>query len=228
MNDVAHRNMFSEGLVLGLLARFREIQGRTDIKAVVLTGGGNVFMMGGTEEGLIDIADGNAKYSDLPFLYEGLLRCEVPVIAAMQGHALGAGLCFGLYADIVVMAEEAVYGANFMSYGFTPGLGATFILAERFGNPLATEMMYVARSFTGRELKERRSSPIFRPAAEVHAEALAIARRLADKPRESLVILKQELAGRTLAALPRVIAAEIEMHRQTFAIPEVRDRIREH
>ncbi|AGP33712.1 hypothetical protein SCE1572_03900 [Sorangium cellulosum So0157-2] len=228
MNDVTHRNMFSEGLVLGLLARFREIQGRADIKAVVLAGGGNVFMMGGTEDGLIDIADGNAKYSDLPFLYEGLLRCEVPVIAAMQGHALGAGLCFGLYADVVVMAEEAIYGANFMSYGFTPGLGATYILAERFGNPLATEMMYVARSFTGRELKERRSSPIFRPAAEVHAEALAIARRLADKPRESLVILKQELAGRTLAALPRVIAAEIEMHRQTFAIPEVRERIREH
>ncbi|WP_437483053.1 polyketide synthase [Sorangium sp. So ce1014] len=226
IDDPAHDNALSEGLVLALLARFQEIAGRPEIKVVVLTGRDDVFLKGSTEAGLLDAADGGTRSPDLSFLCGGLLRCEVPVIAAMQGQAEGAGLCFGLYADVVVLAEEGIYSANFIDYGLTPGLGATFILREQLGGPLATEMMYLGRSYTGRELRDRGVSLAVRPMAEVRAEALAIARRLAEKPREALVVLKRELAGRKLAALPRVVDAENEMRRRVLASPEARDQIR--
>lgn len=224
--DPAHENALSDGLARALLARFQEIAGRPEIKVVVLTGRDDVFLRGSTEAGLLDAADGGTTSPDLSFLCGGLLRCEVPVIAAMQGQAVGAGLCFGLYADVVVLAEEGTYSANFMDYGLTPGLGATFILREQLGGPLATEMMYVGRSYTGRELRDRGVSLAVRPMAEVRAEALTIARRLAEKPRDALVVLKRELAGRKLAALPRVVDAEIEMRRRVLASPEARDQIR--
>ncbi|AGP33724.1 hypothetical protein BE04_26710 [Sorangium cellulosum] len=226
IDDPAHDNALSEGLLLALRSRFAEIVQRPEIKVVVLVGRDDVFLMGGTEAGLSEVADGGTRSSDLSFLCGGLLCCEVPVIAAMQGQAEGAGLCFGLYADVVVLAEEGAYSVSSMDYGLTPGLGATFILREQLGGPLATEMMYLGRSYTGRELRDRGVSLAVRPMAEVRAEALAIARRLAEKPREALVVLKRELAGRKLAALPRVVDAEIEMRRRVLASPEARDQIR--
>ncbi|WP_159397265.1 polyketide synthase [Sorangium cellulosum] len=217
VDDPAHHNALSEAVVLALVARFQEIVARPEIKVVVLEGREDVFLTGGAEAGLPDVDDGKAPFSGHPFLCEGLLRCDVPVIAAMQGHAAGAGLCFGLFADVVVLAEESTYSASSMNFGITPGLGATFVLKEQLGGPLATEMMFLGRSYTGRELRERGVSLAVRPKAEVGAEALAIARRLAEKPRESLVVLKRELAGRKLAALPRVLAAELEMRQRTQA-----------
>jgi polyketide synthase PksL len=225
MQDHPSRNMFSERIIQGLIARFAALEQYHGIKAVVLTGSGNIFSMGGTAEQLNNIADRKNSFTDAPFLYRGLLETSIPVIAAIQGHASGGGLLFGLYADIVVMAEESVYSAVFTKYGFTPGMGATFILKEKFGNNLATEMMYTAKAFRGEELKERGASVIIKQRREVLAEAMNIARLLAQKPRHTLEVLKQELAGRILAELPAYIERETYMHGLTFSHPEVKQRI---
>ena len=173
-----------------------------------MTGYEKIFCMGGTQEQLLNISDQKSKCSDVPFLYKGLLEAGIPVIAAIQGHAYGAGLMFGLYADIVLMSEESVYSAVFMRYGFTPGMCSTYILKEKFGYNLANEMMFTARSFTGKELREKGASVIFRNHGDVLREALNIARLLAEKPKHALEVLKTELAGRMLAYLPGVIQSE--------------------
>src|SRR5690606_32652185 len=120
---------FTAGVIEGLERAFVAIAERKDLKVVVLHGYDNYFCCGGTKEELLGIHEGRIAFSDRPF-YELPLRCELPVIAAMQGHALGGGLVLGCYADIMVLAEECMYGAVFMKYGFTPGMGGTFILPE--------------------------------------------------------------------------------------------------
>ena len=80
------------------------------------------------------------------------------MISAMQGHALGGGLAFGCFADIIVMGVECIYSANFMKYGFTPGMGATYIIPRKFGEVLGTEMLLTAKNYYGSELKERGAS----------------------------------------------------------------------
>lgn len=225
MSDRENRNMFSDKLVGGLMAQFHKLRHNENIKAIVLTGYDNVFAFGGTQEQLTMISERTFSFTDVPFMYRGLLECEIPVITAIQGHASGGGLLFGLYGDIVVMAEEGVYNAVFMKYGFTPGMGATYILQDKLGNNLATEMMFTARSFRGEELRDRGASVLIRPGKEVVQEAVSIARMLVDKPLHSLKTLKAELAGRTLRALPDVIAAEEQMHEETFGHPDVKKRI---
>ena len=103
MTDRASKNMFSEELVLGLHKQLFAIQQNKPIKVVILTGYDNVFCMGGSQESLVAIAERRADFTDMPLLYRGLLELEVPVITAMQGHAFGGGLLFGLYGDIVVL-----------------------------------------------------------------------------------------------------------------------------
>ena len=132
MEERAQRNTFSKALVEGLMTTFAQISENPAVKVVVLHGYDNYFCCGGTQELLIQIYEGKLNFNHLP-IYRLLLDCAVPTISAMQGHALGGGFTFGCYADLIVMAEESMYGANFMKYGFTPGMGSTYILPHKFG-----------------------------------------------------------------------------------------------
>ena len=222
--DREHSNLFSPALVRGLVEAFAALAADTALRAVVVHGYGSVFCPGGTRDELLGIFEGRVKFDDLP-LYRLFLDCPVPVLAAMQGHALGGGLAMGLFADVVLLAEELLYSANFMKYGFTPGMGATLVIPARFGGLLATEMMFTAASYHGGELARRGVGCRVLKRAEVIPAALRLARDIADKPVVSVRMLKAHLAAPLRDALPGTVAAELAMHRTTFAQPVVRERI---
>lgn len=226
MEDRENRNQFSKNIIHGLMAKFHEIQQMKTIKAIIITGYDNVFCMGGTKEQLNNIYEEKNAFTDVPFLYRGLLSADVPVISAMQGHAFGGGMLFGLYADMVIMSREAVYSAVFTKYGFTPGMGATYILREKMGNSLSIEMMYTAKMYRGEELERRGANVMFANQKDVFKEALYIARQIADKPRYTLEVLKRGLADRMLNYLDICIEDEERMHRLSFSNPEVEARIK--
>ena len=73
---------------------------------------------------------GKLKFTDVAF-FRLLLDCEIPVVAALQGHCIGGGFAFACFADLFVLAEEACVSTNFMTYGFTPGMGATYIVPNQ-------------------------------------------------------------------------------------------------
>ncbi|WP_333754003.1 polyketide synthase, partial [Streptomyces sp. IBSBF 2394] len=219
--------MFTERLLDDLRAAFDAVAVRTDVKAVVITGSDGVFSMGGTAEALETLADGEGRFTDQSFVYEGLLRCDRPVVAAIDGHASGGGLAFGLYADVVLLAEESVYSANFVAYGFTPGMGATYVLERRFGSALADEMMLTGRSLSGAELHRHGAMVTVLPRGEVLPAALDRARALAARPEGAVRRLKQELAGRVLARLDEVVGREVRMHEEVLGTG-ARDRVRGH
>ena len=218
-----YSNMVTKPMYYMLLKAIKQIQDTPSIKAVVITGYDNIFCMGGTKERLSAIADKKEACSRGSIIYKGLLSMRVPVITAMQGHALGGGFVFGLFGDIIVMAEDGMYSTNFMRYGFTPGVGSTYILKEKLGTNLALEMMYSAREYTGQELKDRGVSFVFKPASEVLEEAITIAKSLAKNPVKSLEVLKAELSGRTLRQLPYIIESEVDMHGQVFTQDSMSD-----
>jgi len=224
LQDRESKNTFSRALIEGILTRFDEIRKNKDLKVVVVHGYDNIFCAGGTKEELIGILENKTSFDDLAF-YRILIDCELPTIAAMQGHALGGGLVFGLYADIVAMAEECIYSTNFMRYGFTPGLGATLIIPEKLGINLANEMLFSAKTYHGGELRDRGVPFKIVKKSEVINTAVAIAKELADKPLESLKLLKKKMSKKILQQIPETIKEELAMHKISFALPGVRERI---
>jgi polyketide biosynthesis enoyl-CoA hydratase PksI len=224
LEDREHRNTFSRELLEGLLATFSSIAQNETIKVVVIHGYENYFCCGGTKEELLSIQSGQVTFADFTF-YRLLLDCDVPTIAAMQGHALGGGLAFGCYADVIVMAEECLYSANFMKYGFTPGMGATYIIPKRLGTSLGQEMLLTAKSYHGGVLKSRGVSVDVVRKNEVITTAMSLAKELADKPRTSLKLLKQHLVQTIKSELPTIIEQELTMHQISFSQPGVKERI---
>jgi polyketide biosynthesis enoyl-CoA hydratase PksI len=226
LEDRASRNMFTSALVDGLRGAFDGLADDPSVKVVVVCGYDSYFCCGGTRAELLRIADGKAGFAELDF-FRVLLDCPVPTIAAMQGHALGGGLAFGCYADLLVLAEESLYAANFMRFGFTPGMGATFIIPKRLGDTVGTEMLWSARGYHGGRLRARGVPVEVLNRSEVVPAARVLAAELAERPRTSLVLLKEHLSRGIKLELAAVIEAESRMHGVSFALPEVRARIAE-
>lgn len=224
IDDIPNKNCMSPEFFGGLRKVSEEIRSNTETKVVVFHGLGSYFCSGGNKQLLLDISEEKKKYTDIGFFHY-LLDCDVPTIAAMQGHAIGGGLIFGMYADAIVMAEECIYSANFMHYGFTPGVGATIVIPEKCGKILGNEMLLSGKDYLGRELKERGISAHVVKKADVLQTAMSLAKNLAEKPLISLKILKHHLNIKLRNELPSIIAAELEMHRLTFTRPEVKARI---
>ncbi len=224
MQDRVGKNTFSEAITQGLMDAFAQVERLPDCKVVMLTGYDNYFASGGTQEQLMSLSDGRGAFTDRA-LYSLPLHCPVPVISAMQGHGIGGGFVLGMFADLVVLGRENIYTANFMRYGFSPGMGATFILPQKLGLGLATEMMLTANNYRGEELQQRGMPFPVVPRDKVMAHALDLAQTLAEKPKVSLVALKDHLSAPLRQALPATIAQEVAMHTVTFAQPEVKSRI---
>ncbi|MBD3316024.1 MAG: enoyl-CoA hydratase, partial [Chitinivibrionales bacterium] len=194
-------------------------------KAVILTGYDTYFASGGTQESLLSIYEGKLSFTDAD-LYSLALNCPVPVISAMQGHGIGGGFAMGMFADFVVFSRESVYTTNFMKYGFTPGMGSTFILPQKLGIALAQEMLIAARTYRGAELQKRGIPFPVIPRSDVLGYALELAQSIAEKPRLSLVTLKDHLVAHLREGLAGVIEKESIMHDKTFHQPEVKERLK--
>ncbi|EDP94615.1 polyketide synthase [Kordia algicida OT-1] len=226
MQDKKSKNTFSQALTDGLIKAYKYIEKQEKYKAVILTGYDTYFASGGTQNQLMSLSDGSgSKFTDFD-LYSLSLNCPIPVIAAMQGHGIGGGFAMGLFADFVILSKESIYTTNFMKYGFTPGMGATYILPKKIGITLAEEMLLTARNYRGDELKTRGIPFSVLRREEVMHHAYELGKSLAEKPRVSLVALKDHLVAEMRNELPKVIQQEVKMHEITFAQPEVKERIK--
>ena len=224
LQDRVNKNTFSNVFMEGVIKAFADVSTDPRYKVVIITGYDTYFASGGTQESLLALSDGKGKFTDVN-LYSLALDCEIPVISAMQGHGIGGGFVMGLFADFVILSRESVYTTNFMRYGFTPGMGATYIVPKKLGMGLAHEMLLNGANYRGLEL-EKRGVPFPVVARdEVLPRAYELAAELSEKPRVSLVTLKSHLVRTLREELDGVIQQEVAMHDKTFHQPEVRERI---
>ncbi|MBO0879087.1 MAG: enoyl-CoA hydratase/isomerase family protein [Mycobacterium sp.] len=194
-----------------------------DIRVVIVAGLPEMFSCGGAQEVLARAEEVPAHSGYEPFA-RALAHSPLPVVAAMNGHAFGAGLVFGLYADVPVLSERSVYSANFLQYGMAPYMGATYILRSRLGAVLGSEMLLTARGYRGSELRSRGASVLVVGHNDVISTATAIANRIAAAPRRPLELVKQQLAARTIADADAAMATELEPHHIALGLPFVRER----
>ncbi|MDE1462563.1 polyketide synthase [Spartinivicinus poritis] len=224
MQDTAHKNTFSDALVTGLIRAFDHIKASNSYKVVILTGYGSYFSAGATKDGLLALANGQGQFTDTN-IYSLTLDCPIPVISAMQGHGIGGGFVMGLFSDFIILSRESIYTTNFMKYGFTPGMGATYIVPKKLGVSLGHEMLLNAQTYRGETLKQRGIPfPVY-PRNDVLTHALETAKQLAEKPRVALVTLKEHLVTPIRQKLPEIIKQELAMHEKTFYQQAVKERV---
>lgn len=226
MHDIARKNIFSEELIDGIISAIDELEEKYHPPVMILKGLPEVFSGGGEKQTLLDLADGKVAVKDL-LVSEKLINTSFPVIAAMEGHAVGGGLVMAVCCDIVIAARESRYGAVFMSMGFTPGMGCTTLLQELFGPYISNEMMLTAKRFKGRELLAKNTNINYiLPKEQVVPKALDVALQIADKNVKSVYLLKYALSARKKKLLIDARLQEDYMHRISFGYPETKEIIK--
>lgn len=168
----------------------REAEADAQVRSLILTGTGKCFVAGGDIRYFttIDKAGAEAMALRVQRMQEALFSLRVPVIAAINGHALGGGLELMMACDIAIAEEQATLGLTEVKLGLIPGAGGTRMLARML--PLGTAKRML---FTGDRI----------PARE--AEALGLVDQVV--PTGQCMAAAHELAARINAAGPVAVAA---------------------
>jgi enoyl-CoA hydratase/carnithine racemase len=180
-------NAYNEPLLRGAVDAFEQLDERDDVRAIVLTGKGDAFCAG------VDLTDmpltpemDFVEYEEGLGLFQNVVRTlrhiETPVIAAVNGYALGAGCDTALACDFRIVSDEGVIGETFIDVGFVPGDGGAFLLPRLIGEARAKELIFTGRKLGGEEIVEWDLAREQVAADELLEAAIDFAARLADRP----------------------------------------------
>lgn len=170
------------------------IRADRSLHALLLTGAGEAFCAGGDLKALSDgersVAENRERISLLHVWFRELVNLELPVIAAVDGPAFGAGFNLALAADFVLCSTRARFCAVFGRIGLVPDLGGFFLLPRTVGLHRAKDLILTARSISAQEAKELGIvAEICQPEA-LRETATAFAGRFRHASREAIGIAK--------------------------------------
>jgi enoyl-CoA hydratase/carnithine racemase len=147
-------NFFDYNLIHDLADAFEALDNETECRALMLCSDGKSFCAGANFANR-DAQSGEApaRPGENPLYVEGvrLFRCKKPVIASIQGPAIGGGLGLALVADFRVASPDARFAANFVKIGIHPGFGLTYTLPRLIGVQKASLMFLTGRRIEGKE-----------------------------------------------------------------------------
>ncbi|NUO52393.1 MAG: enoyl-CoA hydratase/isomerase family protein [Polyangiaceae bacterium] len=230
LDDPARKNAMSVDLGDALRQRVRELAGDPTLRAAVITGAGGAFSAGGDLsmlERLRTSKEDEARVFMLEFYgrYLSVLDLGVPLVAAVDGPAIGAGLAVALACHITIVAEDAKLALNFASLGLYPGMGSTYFAARRMGDQRAAEILLTGRRFDGREAVRIGAALEAVPANEVLPRAKALAQTIAEQGPLATRSLADAL-GPDRAALAAALEREAREQAKSYVSQDLGEGLR--
>lgn len=197
LNRPDNRNSMTSDLLDGFRLAVDRVRQDGSLRCVVITGEGSCFSAGADFKAAVqregDIRKLQAHERSFamyePFL--SVLDVEVPVIAALNGHAVGGGFGLALACDLRIASREAKYGANFARIGLHSGLAISYLLPRLIGPVHAAELLLSGRLIDGREAEELGLMNRVVPKDEVKTAALAMAKTIAKNAPVAVRMMKK-------------------------------------
>lgn len=223
-----HRlNAVTARLYEELIRKLEGAEADPAVRSVVLTGAGRAFSAGADLKRHREAPPtdtGRRRYAALGQAANRLLQTiGVPVVAAVNGPAVGAGLELALSADFAIAASDAKLRLPEIALGTFVGGGVTYTLPERVGTVRARELLYLGDFFSGAEAATLGVVHRALPAEEVLPEAIALAGRLARRAPRPLAKAKRLLRAAPARSREAALAAEQAALEEIFGTEDWRE-----
>jgi len=212
-----------------LVRCFEAFQWDRTARCVVFTGAGaKAFCVGGDlkeREGMAD-ETWRAQHAIFEAAAAKVLHCPVPVIAAVEGFAMGGGCELAVLSDFIVASETAVFAVPEVTRGIFPGIGGTQLLPRIIGAPLAKEMIFTGRRVPAAEAKAIGLVNHLVPAGQARAKALEIAQVIADNGPIAVRQAKKAVSWGSETDLETGMALAIEAYNVTVTTDDRLEGVR--
>jgi enoyl-CoA hydratase/carnithine racemase len=222
-----HRNAFGDGMGDELASAYRRCDADDEVRAVVLTGEPPAFCAGA------DLSAGEDTFTAPGdgFSAAGVrfpaFALRKPVLAAVNGHAIGIGLTLALQCDVRIMAADARYGVVQARYGVLGDAYVHWVLPRLVGVSRAAEILFTGASFDGRRAHELGLCSRVLPAEEVLPATRAIAREMADRAAPLSLAASKQVLWASLGGDPaEVEELETTWHRRLMSHDDAREGAR--
>jgi len=228
-------NAVSPAVFAGLYEAGKQIEADDDVRAVLIRGEGRAFCSG------LDLASlqafgsapqdgGNGDSSDVDGSQAqggfGIWQSmDKPVVAAVQGYALGAGFQLALAADIRIAADDAVMSVFEITYGLVPDLGGTQLLPPIVGPARAKELIWTAKRFSAAEAQELGIVNRVVAPGQLEDEARAFAAELASRPPLPIRFTKKLVNDSARMTLEEGMRGEIQAQIKCITSNDMREAV---
>lgn len=203
MNSPETHNALSElSQIQEFIALCADLRLDQSVRAVVLTGNGKSFCAGGN---IKDMQNREGIFSGSPYELRdtyrngiqqiplALYELDIPIIAAVNGAAIGAGLDLACMCDIRIASDKAIFAESFVKLGIVPGDGGAWLLPRIIGIPKASLMAFTGDTVGAEKALEWGLVEQLCPAEELDTQALELAQRIAQNPGHALRLCKRLL-----------------------------------
>lgn len=204
------------------------------VGAVILTGAGKLFSSGGNVKemadrrgvfGLEPIEQRHAYIDTIQRIPRAMVRCEVPVIAAVNGPAVGAGCDLAMMCDLRLMTDRAFFAESFVQIGLIPGDGGSWFLPRVIGEARAAEMTLTGDRVGAETALEWGMVSGVLAADDLLAEAHALAQRIVKNPAHAVRMAKRLLTASRTDSLDSVLGLAAAMQPLAHGDPEHHERV---
>ena len=223
MNRPEKKNALTFAMYDAMAQAIESASGLSPIRCVVIAGAPGAFSAGNDLGDFMKAATGGEGLGNavLRFLY-ALARAERPLVAAVQGVAVGIGTTMMLHCDYAVAASDARFSTPFVALGLVPEAASSLLAPRLMGHRRAFELLVMGKPLSGEEAKACGLVNQVAPTAEVEAEALKAAQAIAALPPEGVAISRRLMKGAP-DEIVRRMDEESSAFRQRLASKEARE-----
>ncbi|MFQ5826789.1 MAG: enoyl-CoA hydratase/isomerase family protein [Dehalococcoidia bacterium] len=223
-------NAIDHTLHLELEDIFEDVAGDEEVNAVILTGSGRTFSAGGDIKGMVDRTTNGTPFITLAGarrLILNILKVEQPIIAALNGDAVGLAATVALFCDIILAAESARIGDPHVRVGLVAGDGGAIIWPLLAGLAKAKELLLTGDLITAGEAERLGVINRVLPEDQLMPQARALAQRLANGPTKAIRWTKQVIQKRLRDEVNLVLDASLGLeYGETFTSQDHQEAVR--
>jgi enoyl-CoA hydratase/carnithine racemase len=217
LNRPEATNALSIPLQSQLSEAFEALSCDDSVRAIVLTGGEEVFAAGGDIKGLADAGPIDILKRHTERVWAPIERCPKPIVAAVCGYAFGGGAELAMHCDIIVAGRSASFAQPEIRIGIMPGIGGTQRLVRAVGKFNAMRMLLTGRPVGAEEARFMGLVSVVVEDGQVLGEALAMASAIAAMPPLAAMQIKEVVLAGVDASLEAALMLERKANQLLFA-----------
>jgi len=217
MDRFEARNALDLAMRIELAEKVAALDADSAIRAIVVTGGDTIFAAGADLNELRKRTVHDRSFRDSRVAWTALEACSKPLLAAVNGFALGGGCELALHCDIIVAGEGAKFGLPEIKLGIMPGAGGTQRLLRAVGRARALRYLLTGDMITARQAADMGLISEVVADADTIAHTVDLATRIAAMPPLSVTSIKEVIALGAEASLPSALALERKAFQLLFA-----------